>query len=82
MSDEAGQKAMLYFFEVLMNCGKPLTVSQLAGHFGNRSFTMEMRLAAGGNESGLKALLLKFPSLFTVKDNLVSLSEGSVCGKR
>lgn len=73
MSDTAGQKAMLNFVEILMNNGGPLTVSQLAGHFGSRNFDAEMRAAAGGNEAGLKKLLSKFPSLFTVKGNLVSL---------
>lgn len=73
MSDTAGQKAMLNFVEILMNSGGPLTVSQLAGHFGSRNFDAEMRAAAGGNEAGLKKLLLKFPSLFTVKGNLVNL---------
>lgn len=75
MSDAAGQKAMLTFVEVLMNNNGPLTISQLAGHFGSRNFDSEMRAAAGGNEAGLKKLLLKYPSLFTVKGNLVSLYE-------
>lgn len=73
MSDAAGQKAMLTFVEILMNSGVPLAISQLAGHFGSRSFDAEMRAAAGGNEAGLKKLLLKYPSLFSVKGNLVSL---------
>ncbi len=32
---------------------------------------------AGGNESGLKKFLLKYPSLFTVNGNMVSLFDGS-----
>lgn len=60
-----------------MNSGVPLTISQLAGRFGSKSFTPEMRQACGGNESGLKKFLLKFPSLFCVSGNLVSLNDGT-----
>lgn len=60
-----------------MNSGVPLTVSQLAGRFGSKNFTPEMRQACGGNESGLKKFLLKFPSLFCVNGNLVSLNDGT-----
>ncbi len=80
MSDEPGHKAMLYFLEVLMNSNGPLTVSQLAGRFGSRSFSADMRSAAGGNEAGLKKFLLKYPSLFTVKGNMVSLFDGKSTG--
>ena len=73
MAEEPGHKAMLYFLEVLMNSNCPLTISQLSGRFGSRSFTQEMRLACGGNEPGLKKFLLKYPSLFTVTGNMVSL---------
>ena len=76
MSDEPGHKAMLYFLEVLMNSTGPLTISQLAGRFGSTSFTPEMRAAAGGNESGLRQFLLKYPSLFTIRGNMVSLCDG------
>ena len=76
MSDEPGHKAMLYFLEVLMNSTGPLTISQLAGRFGSTSFTSEMRAAAGGNESGLRQFLLKYPSLFTIRGNMVSLCDG------
>jgi exonuclease 3'-5' domain-containing protein 1 len=75
-SDEPGHKAMLYFLEVLMNSNEALTISQLAGRFGSRSFTAEMRAACGANESGLKKFLLKYPSLFTVRGNMVSLYDG------
>ncbi|ELT89624.1 hypothetical protein CAPTEDRAFT_130978, partial [Capitella teleta] len=68
-NDEPGHKAMLYFLEVLMNSNEALTISQLAGRFGSRSFTAEMRSACGANESGLKKFLLKYPSLFTVRGN-------------
>lgn len=68
---------MLYFLEVLMNSNGPLTISQLAGRFGSRSFTADMRTAAGGNEVGLKKFLLKYPSLFTVSGNMVSLFDSS-----
>lgn len=67
MADEAGQKAMLYFIEVLMNSNAPLSISQVAGRFGSKSFTPEMRAAAGGNEEGLKAFLAKYPSLFHIE---------------
>lgn len=60
-----------------MNSGVPLTISQLAGRFGSKSFTPEMRQSCGGNEAGLKKFLLKFPSLFCVNGNLVSLNDGT-----
>lgn len=75
MAEAAGQKAVLTFVEILMNSSSSLTISQLAGHLNSRSFNSEMRTAAGGNEEGLKKLLLKYPSLFTVNGNLVSLYE-------
>jgi len=74
MADEAGQKAMLYFIEVLMNSNTPLSISQVAGRFGSKSFTPEMRAAAGGNEEGLKAFLAKYPSLFHIDGNMVSVN--------
>ena len=67
MSDDPAHKAMLYFLEILMNSNGALSISQLAGRFGSRSFSSEMRTACGGNEAGLKKFLLKYPSLFTVK---------------
>lgn len=78
MAEDPGHKAMLYFLEVLMNHSpSPLSISQLAGRFGSRNFTSEMRQAAGGNEAGLKKFLLKYPSLFTVNGNLVCLTDGT-----
>ena len=77
MSDDPSHKAMLFFLEVLMNSNGPLTISQLAGRFGSRNFTMDMRAACGANEAGLKKFLLKHPSLLTVRGNLVSLFNAS-----
>lgn len=77
MADDPGHKAMLYILETLMNSTVPLTISQLAGRFGSRNFTPVMRSAAGGNEAGLKKFLQKYPSLFFVNGNLVSLNDGS-----
>ncbi|XP_060556769.1 uncharacterized protein LOC132717345 isoform X2 [Ruditapes philippinarum] len=77
MADDPSHKAMLYFLEILMNSGVPLTISQLAGRFGSKSFTPEMRQSCGGNEAGLRKFLLKFPSLFCVNGNLVSLNDGT-----
>lgn len=77
MADDPSHKAMLYFLEILMNSGVPLTISQLAGRFGSKSFTPDMRQSCGGNEAGLRKFLLKFPSLFCVNGNLVSLNDGT-----
>lgn len=77
MADDPGHKAMLYFLEVLMYSNTPMTISQLAGRFGSRNFSQEMRQSAGGNEAGLRKFLLKYPSLFTVNGNLVSLNDGT-----
>ena len=71
MADESGQKAMLYFIEVLMNSHVPLTIGQIAGRFGSKTFTPEMRAAAGGNEEGLRAFLGKYPSLFHIEGTIV-----------
>jgi len=73
MSADASQKAILNFVELLMGCNGSLSISQLAGHFGDRAFTSEMRMAAGNNEAGLKKMLLKYPSIFSVRGNQVSL---------
>ena len=81
MADDPGHKVMLHFLETLMYSSVPLTISQLAGRFGSRNFTSEMRTAAGGNEAGLKKFLLKYPSLFTVNGNLVSLNDGTALGE-
>jgi exonuclease 3'-5' domain-containing protein 1 len=77
MAEDPGHKAMLYFLEVLMNSNGPLSISQMAGRFGSRTFSAEMRQAAGGNEAGLRKFLLKYPSLFQVNGNLISLND---CG--
>ena len=74
MSEDPAHKAMLYFLEILMNSNGPLTISQLAGRFGSRTFSPDMRLACGGNEQGLKKFLMKYPSLFTVKVGLNPLT--------
>ena len=47
MADDPGHKAMLYFLEILMYSNTPMTISQLAGRFGSRNFTQEMRTSAG-----------------------------------
>ncbi|XP_064632407.1 uncharacterized protein LOC135490815 isoform X2 [Lineus longissimus] len=75
MAEDPGHKAMLYFLEVLMNSNGPLSISQMAGRFGSRTFSPEMRTAAGGNEAGLRKFLLKYPSLFQVNGNLISLND-------
>ncbi|BFZ08122.1 hypothetical protein BsWGS_11161 [Bradybaena similaris] len=80
MADDPGHKAMLYFLEILMYSNAPMTISQLAGRFGSRNFTAEMRQSCGANEAGLKKFLLKYPSLFSVNGNLVSLNDGSALG--
>lgn len=78
MSDKAGHEAMLYFIEVLMNSSGPLTVAQLAGRFGSRSFTAEMRQAAGSDEDGLRKFLAKYPSLFALDGNSVSINNHGI----
>lgn len=75
MSEEAGQRTMLYFFEILMNMNKPVSLSYLMGHFTKRSFTAEMRFATGGTESGLRNLFSKYPSIFTLQGNCVGLTD-------
>jgi len=80
MADDPGHKAMLYFLEILMYSNAPMSISQLAGRFGSRNFTPDMRQSSGGNEAGLKKFLLKYPSLFSVNGNLVSLNDGTALG--
>ena len=50
--------------QILMNSDAPLSISQLAGRFSSRTFTLEMRAASGGNEQGLRKFLTQYPSLW------------------
>ena len=76
MADDPSHKAMLHFLEILMYGNEPMVVSQLAEHLHSRNFTQEMRSSVGGNETGLRMFLLRYPSLFSVNENLVSLNDG------
>ncbi|TGZ55275.1 hypothetical protein CRM22_010447 [Opisthorchis felineus] len=70
MMNDPSHKAMLYFLEVLMNSEAPMTVEQLAARFTHKSFSPEMREACGGGSpEGLRDFLLRYPSLFNVREN-------------
>ena len=58
-----------------MKANHPLPVGQLVTHFTRRRFSNEMRIAVNGSELGLKALLIKFPSIFTINGNYVGLTD-------
>ena len=70
-------QAILFMLDVLMRSNKPaLTLEELYDSFGDKSFTPQMLRAVGGNEQGLKLFLLKYPSLFTLNNDLISANSG------
>lgn len=70
-------QAILFMLDVLMrNNNQTLTLEELYDSFGDKSFTPQMLRAVGGNEQGLKQFLLRYPSLFTVNNDLISANSG------
>lgn len=65
---------LLFFFERLMDKGGPRTLHDLSCQFGAKGFTKEMRQIAGGSQSGLKKFLAKYPALFLIDGDYVSVN--------
>lgn len=71
-------QAILFMLDVLMRSNKPaLKLDELYDSFGDKSFTPQMLRAVGGNEQGLRAFLLTYPSLFTINNDLISANSGT-----
>ncbi|CAF0823229.1 unnamed protein product [Brachionus calyciflorus] len=70
-------QAILFMLDVLMRDSKQsMTLEELYDSFGDKSFTPQMLRAVGGNEQGLRQFLLRYPSLFTVNNDLISANSG------
>ncbi|KAG0728842.1 Egalitarian [Chionoecetes opilio] len=75
--DHVRNLTLLFFLDRLMDKGQPRTLHDLSCQFGTKGFTKEMRQIAGGSQSGLRKFLLQFPSLFTLEDDHVSVTNYS-----
>jgi exonuclease 3'-5' domain-containing protein 1 len=75
-------QAILFMLDILMRSSKTsLTLEELYDSFGDKSFTPQMLRAVGGNEQGLKTFVLKYPSLFTINNDLISANSGGTSGQ-
>lgn len=70
----ARNMTLLFFFEQLLDKGEPRTLHDLSCQFGSKGFTKEMRQIAGGSQSGLKKFLLKYPALFAIDGDYVTIN--------
>ncbi|KAI1287470.1 piRNA biogenesis protein EXD1 [Halotydeus destructor] len=66
---------LLFFLDRLMDKGQPRTLHDLSCQFGTKGFTKEMRQIAGGSQSGLRKFLSKYPSLFTIVEDQVYITQ-------
>ncbi|XP_064117205.1 uncharacterized protein LOC135222824 isoform X2 [Macrobrachium nipponense] len=72
--DHVRNLTLLFFLDRLMDKGQPRTLHDLSCQFGTKGFTKEMRQIAGGSQSGLRKFLQQYPSLFTLEDDYVSVT--------
>ncbi|XP_045603344.1 egalitarian protein homolog [Procambarus clarkii] len=75
--DHVRNLTLLFFLDRLMDKGQPRTLHDLSCQFGTKGFTKEMRQIAGGSQSGLRKFLQQYPSLFTLEDDYVSVTNYS-----
>ncbi|KAK4302909.1 hypothetical protein Pmani_025051 [Petrolisthes manimaculis] len=75
--DHIRNLTLLFFLDRLMDKGQPRTLHDLSCQFGTKGFTKEMRQIAGGSQSGLRKFLQQYPSLFTLDDDYVSVTNYS-----
>ncbi|KAK8723231.1 hypothetical protein OTU49_011923, partial [Cherax quadricarinatus] len=75
--DHVRNLTLLFFLDRLMDKGQPRTLHDLSCQFGTKGFTKEMRQIAGGSQSGLRKFLQQYPSLFTLEDEYVSVTNYS-----
>lgn len=72
--DHIRNMTLMFFLERLIDKGEPRTLHDLSCQFGTKGFTKEMRQIAGGSQSGLRKFLSKYPSLFTIDEDQVSVT--------
>ncbi|XP_074598680.1 egl_like_exo domain-containing protein [Brevipalpus obovatus] len=65
---------LMFFLDRLMDKGQPRSLHDLSCQFGTRGFTKEMRQIAGGSQSGLRKFLSQYPSLFTIVEDQVYIT--------
>lgn len=75
--DHVRNLTLLFFLDRLMDKGQPRTLHDLSCQFGTKGFTKDMRQIAGGSQSGLRKFLQQYPSLFTLEDDYVSVTNYS-----
>nr|XP_027236334.1 mucin-2-like [Penaeus vannamei] len=75
--DHVKNLTLLFFLDRLMDKGQPRTLHDLSCQFGTKGFTKEMRQIAGGSQSGLRKFLQQYPSLFTLEEDYVSVTNYS-----
>lgn len=69
---------LLFFLEKLLDKGGgQRSLHDLSCQFGTRGFSRGMRQIAGGSQSGLRRFLLRYPSLFTLDEDMVSITQAS-----
>ncbi|GAB6020600.1 hypothetical protein CHUAL_003277 [Chamberlinius hualienensis] len=80
--DEIRNLTLLFFLDRLIDKGQPRTLHDLSCQFGTKGFTKEMRQIAGGSQSGLRKFFSKYPSLFTIDGEYVSITCYNSGGKQ
>uniref|UniRef100_T1JWN7 3'-5' exonuclease domain-containing protein n=1 Tax=Tetranychus urticae TaxID=32264 RepID=T1JWN7_TETUR len=65
---------LMFFLDRLMDKGQPRSLHDLSCQFGTKGFTKEMRQIAGGSQRGLRKFLSQYPSLFTIEDDQVYIT--------
>lgn len=80
--DEIRNLTLLFFLDRLIDKGQPRTLHDLSCQFGTKGFTKEMRQIAGGSQSGLRKFFSKYPSLFTIDGEYISITCYNSGGKQ
>lgn len=70
-------QAILFILDVLIRNNQAMPLAKLYDSFVDRTFTPQMLRAVGGNEQGLQQFLQRYPSLFTVNNDIVSANSAT-----
>ncbi|KAI0985172.1 hypothetical protein GJ496_008647 [Pomphorhynchus laevis] len=70
-------QAILFILDVLIRNEQEMDIETLYNTFGDPTFTPHMLRAIGGNEEGLKLFLYRYPSLFTIRNQIVRANSGA-----
>ena len=70
-------RAIMFFFEMLLIRDKPMNLHELSCSFGQKEFSSDMRQIVGHSQNGLRKFLMKFPSIFTIDGDFVQLNVNS-----